>query len=323
LSQGIVYVAFGSHCDNFPFNGWIMGYAAQPSLPQTAFFNASANGLGASIWQSGRGMAADETGRLYAVTGNGDFDGSQNFGETVLALWPDLSVSDWFVPDGWSDLNDNDRDLGTSGVGLVPGTNFLITGSKDGRLFLLDRTSLGNFATGDTQIPQEFPAIGHFGIFTFAVWQRDADSLVYVQGGSDVIKAYSLAATGFVTTPLTSGSVSTGTPYQGMAISSNGSDPATAILWVSSPDDTVHAYSAVDLTKELWNSAMVPDRDTLGSFAKFASPTVSNGRVYVPTFTSELVTFGLLPTHTSTPTSPPGRRLPIRRNPQRANQSRY
>ena len=296
LSQGMIYVAFGSHCDRQPFNGWVMSYAAQSGLAQTASFLTSAGGTGASIWQSGRGLAADENGRIYAVTGNGDFDGAQNFGETVISFWSNLSVADWFVPDGWSDLNDNDRDLGTSGAALIPRTNYLITGTKDGRLFVLNRDALGNFSPGNTQVQQEFPAVGHFGIFTFAVWPRELDSMVYVQGGNDVIKGFLLARDGFRPDPLTQGLLTTGSPYQGMAISSNGSDPATAILWVSSPDDAVHAYAAMDLTNELWNSYVVPDRDTLGSFAKFASPTVANGRVFVPTAARQLVVYGLLPT---------------------------
>ena len=295
LSQGVVYVAFGSHCDVQPFNGWIMGYSAASGLPQSAFFNTTANGLGASIWQSGRGIAADGNGMIYAVTGNGDFDGALNFGETVLSLWPGLGVADWFVPDGWGDLNDNDRDLGTSGAILVPGTNFLITGAKDGRIFVLARDALGNFAPGDTQIPQEFQAIG-FGIFTMTVWPRDADTLVYVQGGNDVMKGFSLGPNGIAASPVTQGLLTTGIPYQGMAISANGSDPASAILWASSPDDAMHAYAAADLSHELWNSYLLPDRDSLGSFTKFAPPTVANGRVFVPTATRQLVVYGLFPT---------------------------
>jgi len=45
----------------------------------------------------------------------------------------------------------------------------------------------------------------------------------------------------------------------------------------------------------LWNTDMVPSRDYLGLFAKFASPTVANGKVFVPTFSSELAIYGLLP----------------------------
>ncbi len=293
LSQGVVYIGFGSHCDSKPYNGWIIGYSAEQGMPQFAFVNLAANGSGASVWQSGRGLAADEFGTIYAVTGNGDFDGAVNFGETVLAFGPGLNVSDWFVPDGWDELNENDRDLGTSGAALVPNSNLLVTGTKDGRLFVLNRNGLGNFAANNTQVVQEFHAIG-FGVFTFAMWPRDSDSVVYIQGNNDVIKAYSLGATGFDTNPMTMGARTTGIPYQGMAISANGSDPASAILWVSSPDDGMHAYAAADLQTELWNTFMMSDRDSLGSFTRFVSPTVANGRVIIGTSTRQLLIYGLL-----------------------------
>ncbi len=45
---------------------------------------------------------------------------------------------------------------------------------------------------------------------------------------------------------------------------------------------------------ELWNSDMVPERDTLGPFAKFVPPMVANGRVYVSSFSNALVIYGLL-----------------------------
>ncbi len=302
LMQGIVYIGFGSHCDIAPFNGWIIGHSAAQGMAQASYVNLSANGSGASVWQSGRGLAADDAGVIYAATGNGDFDGALNFGECVMALSPNLSVSDWFVVDNWSDLNDGDRDLGSSGVALVPNTNFAITGTKDGRLFVLDRAKLGNFAMGNTQIVQQFHPIG-FGIFTFAMWPRDSDTLVYIQGNNDVIKAYSLGRNGFDPNPVTQGLLSTGVPYQGMTISSNGSDPDSAILWVTSADDSMHAYAAANLQNELWNSSIIDERDTIGSFSKFVPPTVANGYVTIGTATNQLLIYGLLPQR-SGPTPP-------------------
>jgi hypothetical protein len=57
---------------------------------------------------------------------------------------------------------------------------------------------------------------------------------------------------------------------------------------------TLHAFDALDLTNELWNSDMNGDRDKLGLFTSYVSPTVANGRVYVPTVSNELVIYGLM-----------------------------
>ncbi|MGC2109929.1 MAG: hypothetical protein WA655_10455 [Candidatus Korobacteraceae bacterium] len=43
-------------------------------------------GEGAGVWMAGQGAAADEQGNLYVVTGNGDFDGKSQWGESFLKL---------------------------------------------------------------------------------------------------------------------------------------------------------------------------------------------------------------------------------------------
>jgi uncharacterized protein (TIGR03437 family) len=54
----------------------------------------------------------------------------------------------------------------------------------------------------------------------------------------------------------------------------------------------LRAFDAGDLSRELWNSGADP-ADALPSFAKFATPTVANGLVYVPTFSDQVVVYGL------------------------------
>jgi hypothetical protein len=49
------------------------------------------------------------------------------------------------------------------------------------------------------------------------------------------------------------------------------------------------------VSKELWNSRHDASRDDVGGFAKFNTPTIANGKVYVPTFSGYLAVYGLLP----------------------------
>jgi hypothetical protein len=51
----------------------------------TAFLPMS-QGLGAGIWMGGQGIAADAAGFLYGVTGNGSFNGVNDFGETIFKV---------------------------------------------------------------------------------------------------------------------------------------------------------------------------------------------------------------------------------------------
>lgn len=90
-----------------------------------------------------------------------------------------------------------------------------------------------------------------------------------------------------------------------LALSSDGTKDGTGIIWASHPTDddgmnktvrgTLRAFDARDLNFELWNSDKNPDGDDrLGDFAKFCPPVVANGKVYMATFSRELVVYGLL-----------------------------
>ncbi len=72
---------------------------------------ATTAGEGAGIWMAGQGAAADSQGFLYVLTGNGDFDGATQWGESFLKLKytppsggapGNLQVVDHWTP--WMDL---------------------------------------------------------------------------------------------------------------------------------------------------------------------------------------------------------------------------
>jgi hypothetical protein len=121
-----------------------------------------------------------------------------------------------------------------------------------------------------------------------------------------------------------------GMPGGFLTLSAEGTATATGIIWATMPrrnhdalNSTVpgvlRAYSAVPgasgYLDELWNSDEganpVSDRqcgadtpitspDVLGKLAKFAPPTVAEGKVYVGTFSKELIVYGLRPTKETT-----------------------
>jgi hypothetical protein len=89
--------------------GWI--FALDCATNSIAAALATSQGEGAGIWMGGQGLAADAQGFLYAITGNGDFDGKTQFGESFVKVQytpasggtkASLEVIDHRTP--WTDL---------------------------------------------------------------------------------------------------------------------------------------------------------------------------------------------------------------------------
>ena len=125
-------------------------------------YNTSPDGGLAGIWHSGGGLAADATGNIYALTGNGSFNGDvggRNFGNSFLKVSPAGTLLDWFTPFNWSFLNATDEDLGIQNALLIPNTNLIVGGGKEGVMYVLDRNNMGHFRSGNNgQIVQSFQA---------------------------------------------------------------------------------------------------------------------------------------------------------------------
>ena len=305
LANGAVYIGFGSHGDQSPWHGWLMSYDASDLTRQLGVFITTPNGNAGSIWQSGRGPAADSQGNIYAITGNGDYDGVSNFGESFLKLSGAAPVLvDSFTPANWQSLSDGDFDL-SAGPALVGATPIIVGADKAGDLYVVNGGSMSQPGAGT----QSYVSGG--SIFNLAVWNRSADAYVYVQAERDSVKCFQVTGQALNPNPVSAGANPVTYGRIGMTVSANGAQNGSAILWETTgnyfiPDapGALHALDASNLANELWNSDMNGDRDTMPPVAKFASPTVANGKVYVPTFGNSVVVYGLL-TQGASPPGPP------------------
>jgi uncharacterized protein (TIGR03437 family) len=299
LANGLLYLCFGSRGDMDSWHGWLMSYNAS-TLKQTAFVNMSPDGYGASIWHSGLAPAVDSSGNIYVATGNGDYDGSVNFGESVLKFsGTDLTLLDWYTPNTWAALNVTDSDLGSSGVILIPSTKQMVTAGKSGDMFLIKSDSMGHLGPKNTATVQNIQSSSN-GTHDLALWNSPSGPIVYTQASGGALSAFQISNGQLNATAVSEFTPPNPTLFAGLAISGDSSDPANAIVWytvayfnASQQPGTLHALDAANLSNELWNSDMVAT-DALGRFAKFVSPTVANGKVYVPTFSNELAIYGLL-----------------------------
>jgi len=295
LLNGVVSLAFGSHGDYGLWHGWLISYNAADLTQQVGVFQTTPQGQGGAIWQSGRAPAADDAGNLYFITGNGDYDGAANFGESFVKMsGTPPAMTDWYTPPNWQALSDQDYDL-SAGPALIPGSHQLIGGDKYGDLYLIDGNYMGHLGSGGAA--QVFQAIGTW-IFNLAVWSRSGTAYVYIQEDGGPLYCYQVTPNGFDPNPVSSSSPISGGARGGMALSANGSQGGTGILWETTgkynggTPAVLHAFDAANLATELWNSGMEPG-DAMDGFVKFTPPTVVNGTVYAASSDAVLV-YGLL-----------------------------
>jgi hypothetical protein len=233
------------------------------------------------------------------MTGNGDFDGSLDFGESFLKLsGAALNLVDWFTPANWQVLSDVDADLST-GAAVIPGTHLVVGGDKYGQLYLMNGDWMGKLQTETSSGAVILPGAVIGGMFNFALWNQSSEAYMYVQGFQDVVKSYRITVGSFEEVPASAGSLEVASPRVGMTISANG--VRNGILWETtghSEPGTLHAFDASNLSHELWNSDMSPG-DTLGEFVKFTNPTVANGKVYVATSSGSVVVYGSICSNTN------------------------
>jgi hypothetical protein len=297
LSQGIVYAAF-TNCgpDIDPWHGWVLGYYASWLGAHTVPFNTTADGERGGIWQSNRGIAADSSGAIYYSTGNGTV-GQFMYGDNVLKGNAWGGILDWYTPADWPIENEFDYDLSAGGVLQIPGSSLLVAGGKEGIIYLLDENHMSpavDSFQATTPCPMPYVENSCFQIHSLAYWGNAGSGSLYIWGGNDSLRAFSFSAGSFNAIP-TSTNTSYTPKYVGgtMVISANGTQPGTGILWAT-VDPQLHAFDAGNVTNELWNSNQNAARDGLPNVAKWGSPTIANGRVYVPTFYNEVVIYGLL-----------------------------
>ncbi|MBV9072650.1 MAG: hypothetical protein JOZ10_03380, partial [Acidobacteria bacterium] len=155
LNRGTLYFGF-SACGG----GWLLAYNAS-SREQTGALNTSPNkdgygqfGGAGGVWMGGGGPAGDDNGYAYVTTGNGPYDGSTSWADSVLKLDSQLNVVDHFTPADFNFLQCKDLDLSGGGAMIIPGTGQLLAGGKGGKMYLVNAAKLGGVQANDAGAAQ-------------------------------------------------------------------------------------------------------------------------------------------------------------------------
>jgi hypothetical protein len=326
LTDGGVYAGFGSHCDFTPYEGYVVGVNTTTRALTMWSDEAGTADKQAGIWQSGGGLLSDGNGQIIFASGNGVSPAPgpgkkppSELAESVvrLAVQSDgsLVAKDFFSPANAPYLDSIDGDLGSGGPVELPfGTTavpklLLEAGKVDG-LFVLNPANLGGREQGPnksdaavSEITKGLPGQwGHPATFADTPVLSTANvaasnDYVYYVGKSDVMRylKVGLGGSGGVTPVLTSVGQSSDTfgyTSGSPVVTSNGTDPTSAVVWaVQSSDEfgatgSLQAFPGVpggscSATKPctvspLWSFPIT-------SAGKFTIPATDNGRVYIGT----------------------------------------
>jgi outer membrane protein assembly factor BamB len=247
------------------------------------------------------------------------------YGNAVLKLKLDrtgdtavLRIADWFTASDTMALNSIDSDfmggpvVFDAPIAGGPTRKKLVLGAgKDGKFYLLDRENLGHWVPLNNRQILQADKLCTYHIHGAPIVWEDSDQKInaFVWSEKDYLKKLSFEGFKFLARP--SSTSVYGLPQDelrmpgGMlALSWDGKNNHSAVVWASHPTDddamnktvngTLRAFDAQDLNRELWNSDMdAQGVDRVGSFAKFCPPVVSDGRVYLSTFSREVAVYGV------------------------------
>jgi PKD repeat protein len=313
VMNDVLYIAFANIVptgmdQHWWQEGFVQSFNARDLSQRMGVFQTTPTGQKGGIWQAGRGIATDGSA-IYIATAGGDYDGVTNYGSSAVKLSAgNLNVLDWFAPINHRDLFLKNIDLSANGITLIPNSFLMYAGGKEGVIYLMNRNGLGGLENPPTVPLQRFQASAGCGLtdcaqtLGTAFWRRQTDGVLYVWDRGDSLKAYNFVSDRFVTTAASVNAVKrpmTGGP----AVSANGSDLASGIVWAVTMEvndsgaqapGTLRAFRATDVSQEIYNSDVNKSRDAVGNFTKFAPPVVANGKVYVPTHSNSVSVYGLL-----------------------------
>lgn len=182
-----IFIGCGSISESAHTNrGWVIAVDVA-SFTVSAAWSSTARYSGGGIWQGAQGLAADKAGYIYAVTGNGSFDGITDFGECAVKLiytpprdspQAKLQCVDWFSPfsdagrigedpththiyakgsgeDDATNMNAyDDQDLGSGGPLVIDELGLMLFAGKDGIAYVCHLANLGK------NLPADFADIG-------------------------------------------------------------------------------------------------------------------------------------------------------------------
>jgi hypothetical protein len=322
---GVVYAAFGSHCDHTPFAGFIAGVSTTGR--QTTLWTDEAGpgseGGGGGIWQASGGLSSDGPGQILFESGNaegpqtnhpvGSIPGSSppaNLADSVVRLSVQkdgsLKATDFFAVHNDARADEDDWDMSGSPV-LLPTElstpkypHLLVATGKEGIVYLLDTDNLGGHNEGPGGRDD---VVGEYGpngqaLSTAGVWPGDG-GFVYVStiqsasghAGAVNVYKFTTTASGLPGLRLVAvGSQAAVFGVSGPVVTSDGTTSGSAVVWIID-GASLQAYESVPVNRRL----KLLGTWFVGNTNAFSPPGIGDNMVYVGVQDGYLYGFGPKP----------------------------
>lgn len=295
----------------------IYAMEASPGAPTVTSTDPTVQDGGkAGLWAGGMAVAVDGN-RIFVATGNGlghangDVPASgrtplttldEVVGNFAVSTSGKISLTDYFEPYDYVNLDAGDRDIGSSGVTLLDPTTFSGTGvsrmaitiGKNGKAYILNANNLGGFKQGsggtDNIIQSIIGAGSVFG--GVGSYPLEGGYIYFTPIGSPTV-AYkmSLDSNGAPIFGLAGQSSTNGAGRVGIGIptlTSYKGQAGTGILWIADPSAGLQAFQAVPVNGKLVPIPIPPT----GGLNKFIRPAFGDGRVYVSDSSGNVICLG-------------------------------
>ncbi|HTW57383.1 MAG TPA: hypothetical protein VMD99_04610 [Terriglobales bacterium] len=301
--NGVIYIEFGTMgCKGAPpSTGWMMAYSAS-TLQQLAVLDVGpTQSATPGIWMAGAGPSVDSSGNIYLATGEGMFDygvGGLDYGDTLMKVnlnSTGFNLVDYFTPYNQAYLSENDLDLGSGTLVLLPPQpgpypNLGVIAGKEGTIYLINQASLGEYNPVADQVVQEVPFnpnevinLDGQGIY----WNQNLYFGGVGDGGVGIpVEMFSLS-NGLLSTSPVATTAKSYAFFSLLSISANGEN--NGILWGVEQQKTGSTLVALNAT----NLEPLYESPQFNLTLHFDTPMIDNGKVYVTTQNS-VVVMGLL-----------------------------
>jgi outer membrane protein assembly factor BamB len=254
LSGGRVYIAFGGlYGDCGDYHGWVIASRTNGTGALLTYQVPTTREGG--IWAT-PGPVIDAQGNLYVTVGNGAAtQGNWDHSDSVLRLSSMLQLEDGFAPQSWQSDNASDSDLGSMGPVLMP-NGLLYADGKSSQGYLLRADHLGGIG-GQIQTISLCSAYGGAAVSGQFLFIPCSDGLRQLQLGAGEHLVPGWHAPQQVT----------GSPVIG----------GQTIYSLDPDSGTLYALSII--------TGVVRATLSVGTTSRFATPTLSQGRIFIGTLT--------------------------------------